>query len=109
MPDVVEKEIRSALLAYNCVTALMAQSGEAPRLLSPVRARNIVMQYAGYMSFQPTAWLMAFFNKMLKMITTALQLPQERGPEPRAAIQRPGTFPVLMTSRAEWKRRLYVA
>ena len=103
-PDVVEKEIRSAVLAYNCVTGLMAQSRAAPRLLSPVRVRGIVLQYSGYMAFLPTVRLLAFFREMLQLIGSAFQLPQARGPEPRAVIQRPGTFPVLMMSRRDWKR-----
>lgn len=104
-PDIVEKEIRSAILAYNCVVALMGESGEAPALISAVRARNIVMRYAGYMAFVATCRLREFYREMLRLIATALQLPQERGPEPRAVIQRPGTFPVLMMSRDQWKAR----
>jgi DDE family transposase len=108
-PDVVEKELRSAILAYNCVTALMAQSRTAPRLLSPVRVRGLVVQYAGYMAFLPTLRLVALFKEMLQLIANAFQLPQARGPEPRAVIQRPGTFPVLMMSRRDWKRKYWVA
>ena len=108
-PDVVRKEIHSAILAHNCVAALMAQSGEVPELLSPTRARDIVMLYAGHMAFAPTVLLPRFFNAMLFMIATALQPPQERGPEPRAIIQRPSTFPVLMTSRDQWKRDYHAA
>ena len=108
-PDVVRKEIYSAILTHNCVAALMVQSGEAPELLSPTRAREIVILYTGHMAFAPTVLLPAFFQMMLRMIATALQLPQERGPEPRAIIQRPGTFPVLMTSRDQWKRDYDVA
>lgn len=103
-PEVVRKEIYSAILAHNCVAALMAQSGEAPELLSPTRARDIVMLYAGHMAFAATVLLPGFFNEMLRMIATALQPPQARGPEPRAIIQRPSTFPVLITSRDQWKR-----
>ena len=102
-PDIACKEVHSAVLAHNCVCALMAQSGEAPELLSAKRAREIAMIYAGHMAFAPTLRLPGLFKEMLKMIATALQLPQERGPDPRAIIQRPSTFPVLMTSRQEWK------
>ena len=87
----------------------MAQSGEAPELLSPKRAREIAQTYAGYMAFAPTINLPGLFNAMLRLIATALQLPQERGPEPRAIVQRPSTFPVLMTSRNEWKTRQLTA
>ena len=93
-PDVARKEVHCAVLAHNCVCALMAQSGEAPELLSPKRAREIAQTYAGYMAFAPTINLPGLFNAMLRLIATALQLPQERGPEPRAIVQRPSTFPV---------------
>ena len=108
-PDVARKEIQCAVLAHNCVCALMAQSGEAPELLSPKRAREIAQTYAGYMAFAPTVKLPGLFKEMLRMIATALQLPQERGPEPRAIVQRPSTFPVLMTSRTEWRSRQMTA
>jgi hypothetical protein len=108
-PDVARKEVHCAVLAHNCVCALMAQSGEAPELLSPKRAREIAQTYAGHMAFAPTIRLPSLFKEMLRMIATALQLPQERGPEPRAVIQRPSTFPVLMTSRWEWKSRQLTA
>ncbi len=102
-PDIVRKEIYSAVLAHNCVAALMAESGEAPELLSTTRAREIVMLYSGHMAFAATVLLPGFYKEMLRMIATALQMPQPRGPQPRAIIQRPSTFPVLMTSRLEWK------
>jgi hypothetical protein len=76
-----------------------------PELLSPKRARDIAQTYAGHMAFAPTVKLPGLFKEMLRMIATALLLPQERGPEPRAIVQRPSTFPVLMTSRTEWKSR----
>lgn len=105
-PDIARKEVHCAVLAHNCVCALMAQSGEAPELLSPKRAREIAQTYAGHMAFAPTVRLPGLFKEMLLLIATALQLPQERGPEPRAIVQRPSTFPVLMTTRNEWKLRL---
>ena len=104
-PDIARKEIHCAVLAHNCVCALMAQSGEAPELLSPKRVRELIQTYAGHMCFAATAHLPTLFKALLRMIATALQLPQKRGPEPRAIVQRPSTFPVLMTSRDEWKRR----
>lgn len=104
-PDIARKEIHCATLAHNCVCALMAQSGEAPELLSPTRVRETILTSAGHMGFAPTIQLPGLFKVMLRMIATALQLPQERGPQPRAIVQRPSTFPVLMTSRDEWKSR----
>jgi len=108
-PDIARKEVHCAVLAHNCVCALMAQSGEAPELLSPKRVREIAQTYAGHMAFAPTIQLPGLFKEMLQMIATALQLPQERGPQPRAIIQRPSTFPVLMSSRSEWKSQQLTA
>lgn len=102
-PAIIRKEIHSAILAHNCVTVFMAESGEAMNLLSPTRARQLVLTYAGHMAFAATVRLPPLFKEMLQMISTALQLSQERGPEPRSIIQRPSTFPVLMTSREQWK------
>ena len=70
-----------------------------------MRARDIVIRYHGYMAFMSQRLRREFYKEMLQKIATALQLPQERGPEPRAVIQRPGTFPVLMMTRAEWKKK----
>jgi hypothetical protein len=64
------------------------------------------MRFAGYMAFVATCRLKEFYEEMLRLIiASALQLPQEQGPEPRAVIQRPGTFPVLMMTRDEWKSK----
>jgi hypothetical protein len=108
-PHTVEKEILSTVLAYNCVVALICQSGESPELVSPIRARNIVMRYAQSMSQAATCRLLPLFKSMLKMIATALQLHQERGPQPRALITRRNNYPILKCSRAEWRRKYAAA
>lgn len=102
-PDIARKEVHGAMLAHICVCALMAQSGEAPELLSTNRLRELILIYAGHMAFGAKVRLPAVFREMILLLKTALQLPQVRGPDPRAIIQRPSTFPVLMTSREEWK------
>jgi putative transposase len=108
-PDIVEKEIRSTTLAYNCVVALMCQSGEAPELLSPVRARNIVMRCAHYMSHAATCRLMGLFKTMLQLIASALQLPQERAPQPRAILRCRSSYPILKGSRTDWRTNYLAA
>ena len=108
-PDVVEKEIHSTVLAYNCVVALICQSGESPELISPIRAKNIVMRYAHCMSQAATCRLVQLFKRMLKLIATALQLPQERAPQPRAIIRSKNNYPLLKCSRDDWRRKYYAA
>lgn len=108
-PAVVEKEIHSTVLAYNCVVALMCQSGEAPELISPVRARNIVMRHAHYMARVATCQLVGLFRTMLKLIASALQLPQERDPQPRAVLRSKSSYPILRGSRHEWRMKYLVA
>jgi hypothetical protein len=81
----------------------MAESGTVPRLISTTQAREIILNQSEHMAFAATVLLPKIFKEMLNLIATALQLPQERGPEPRAIVQRPSTFPVLMMSRDQWK------
>lgn len=104
-PDVAEKEILSTVLAYNCVAALMCQSGEAPELISPTRARNIVLRHAHYMSHAPTYDLPTLFRRMLRRVAKALQLPQERLPQPRAILRHKTSYPLLRGSRADWRKK----
>jgi hypothetical protein len=108
-PDVVEKEIRSTVLAYNCVAALMSASGEAPELLSPTRAKNIVMRFANYMSHAATIQLLPLYRRMLRLLATALQMPQERDPQPRAVLRNRSDYPLLNGTRERWRRKLLVA
>jgi hypothetical protein len=108
-PNVAEKEIFSTILAYNCVVALMCQSGEAPELISPIRAKNIVMRYAHYMSHAGTWQLVPMFKLMLKFIATALQLPQERVSQPRAILRHKTSYPFLKGSRDDWRRHYLAA
>jgi hypothetical protein len=108
-PDVVEKEIRSTVLAYNCVVALMSASGEAPELLSPTRARNIVMRFAHYMSHAATIQLVPLYKRMLRLLARALQMPQERDPQPRAVLRNKSDYPLLNGTRATWREKYLTA
>lgn len=108
-PDVVEKEIRSTVLAYNCVIALVCESGEVPKSISPTRAKNIVMRHAQYMSRAATCQLMPLYKQMLKLLASALQLPQERDSQPRVVLRNKSDFPVLKGSREEWRKKYRVA
>jgi Transposase DDE domain len=108
-PDVAEKEILSTVLAYNCVAALMSQSGEAPELISPTRARNIVLRHAQYMSHASTCKLPELFRRMLRLLAKALQLPQERLPQPRAILRHKNSYPLLRGSRADWRKKFLTA
>ncbi|MEI6233188.1 MAG: hypothetical protein WCO86_16200 [Planctomycetota bacterium] len=65
--------------------------------MSSKRARDIIQAYAGYMAFAPTEKLPVLFKAMVLLMATVVQMPQPRGPEPRAIVQSPSTFPVLMT------------
>jgi hypothetical protein len=108
-PDVVRKEVHSALLAHNSLLVLMGQSGEAPEILSAKRVRAIAASFAHYMVFAATLRLPDLFKRMLTLIRTALQPPQSRPPEPRAIIQPHSTFPVLKITRQQWRRNYHAA
>ena len=107
-PDVTRKEVHSTLLAHNSLLVLMGKSGEAPELLSAKRVRQIAASTAQHMAFAATVHLPELFKRMLALIRTALQMPQERPPEPRAIIQPHSTFPVLRVTRRQWRMK-YIA
>jgi len=104
-PGVVEREIYSGLLAYNCVRALQASSALQPRKLSHERSRTLLMNMAERMSGARTAHLPELYKLLLKLIGETHAIEQERLPEPRALVQRPSTFPVLTTTRRAWRKK----
>lgn len=108
-PAIIAKEICATVLAHNLVAALQVKSGEAPRLLSPTRARRSLLIYCERMATAETRQLPKLFGELLALIKTMYQLPQERAPQPRAIVQRPSTYPVLMTTRQAWRAAYYVA
>jgi hypothetical protein len=108
-PDIVIKEIYSTVLAYNCVVATIACSGQAPRQVSHVRARELLLVYAERMVSAPTVRLPEIYQNMLNLIRTAVLLFQDRPPQPRAIVQRPSPYPMLMTTRQEWRHAYHAA
>jgi hypothetical protein len=108
-PDVICKEIYSTMLAYNAVLAVMSESGETVRHLSHTRARKLLLNFADQMAGMLTASLPDAFRRLLALIARAKLQHQERPPEPRAIIQRPSTYPTLMTSRKAWRRAHHAA
>lgn len=108
-PDVVLKEVHSIALAHNCVLVLMAWSGQAPRRLSHSRARTLLLIYSDRMAAAATVHLPRLNDEMLMLMGQARLIEQDRPPQPRAIIQRPSTYPVLMTSRQQWLRDYYAA
>jgi hypothetical protein len=104
-PDIVRKQIYSTLLAYNCVTAVMSETGEAVRDLSHTRARSLLRDYSQRMIDAPTHFLPKLYREMLALIAEVRIIRQQRLPQPRALIQRPSTYPILMMSRRAWRRK----
>ena len=103
-PDIVLKEIHSIVLAHNCVLALMGWSGAAPRRLSHIRARALIRIFSERMAAAATIHLPRLNAQLLQMISQSALAQQERPPQPRAIIQRPSTYPVLMISRKQWRK-----
>lgn len=108
-PDVVLKEILSIALAHNCVLTLMGWSAKEPKGLSPSRARALLLVYSERMATAPTIHLPRLNDEMLMLMGQAELNEQERPPQPRAIVQRPSTYPVLMTSRQQWLKDYYAA
>jgi hypothetical protein len=103
-PNTIYKEIYSILLACNCVFAVMSESGEPVRTLSHTRARTLILIIAERMAGAMAHQLPALYRQLLILIANAQLELQERPPQPRAIVQRPSTYPVLMMSREDWQR-----
>ena len=108
-PDIVQKEIYSTMLACNCVLAVMSESGKAVRSLSHTRARQLILMFSERMTAAPVIHLPILYKRLLALITHAQLVSQQRLPQPRAIVQRPSTYPVLMTTRAAWRRSHHAA
>lgn len=108
-PEAVEREIYGKVAAYNAVLMLMARSGESVRNLSQKRAREWLIRTAERMVEAPTCRLPELHKQMLARIGESLLDKRERPAQPRAIIQRPSTFPVLMTSRKDWQEKYLLA
>lgn len=103
--DVVCKEIWSTLLAHNCVAAIMVESGAEPRKVSHTRVRSAVLSFGYFMAWATDVGMVQLYRLLLRLIPR-MELDQyPRLPQPRGIVQRNHNYPVLTTSRAEWRRR----
>lgn len=107
--DVVLKEICATLIASNCVVAAQVESGGNPRKLSHTRARELLVTCAAQMVCATPECMVRLYKAMLAAIATAMLEERKRLPQPRAIVQRMSTYPVLTTSREEWRRAHHVA
>jgi len=108
-PDIVYKEILSTLLAYNLVRATMAQTGLPVRSLSFERSRHLLLVFSERMAEAPTIRLPQLYRDLLKLIAQTTLGQQQRPPEPRCVIRRDTTYPVLHTSRQQWRASYHAA
>lgn len=107
-PDVCEKEVCGTLMAYNLVSVLLGRSGVSPLDLSHKRARQLVRNESEKMLAVTPEEAEQLLNNLLQRLARVKLRRQQRPAQPRAVIQRPGTFPVLMISRKKW-REIYLA
>lgn len=103
-PDLIRKEIYSILLAHNCTVGIMGESGVEVRRLSPTRARELITIFSERMVEAPTINIPRLYQDLLRLIAQATLDQRERLPQPRSIVQRPSPYPLLMTSREEWRR-----
>jgi hypothetical protein len=109
-PQIVCREMFSAILAYNAVRVLMcAQSGGQTRRLSHTRVQTMILQSSSHMAVAAVVRIPQMFKILLESIRTAVAPKQERPPEPRAILQRHRSFPYLQTSRKTWRAKYRVA
>jgi hypothetical protein len=108
-PPAVVREIYSAVLAFNAVRVLMAQTGQPVRALSHERARALLVGVAAQMSAAPAAELPERFRLLLRLLGQACWEARERPPEPRAAVHKPQRYPFLTRSRKSWRAKHHVA
>ena len=97
-PQVACREMYAAILAYNCVRALMAQASATPRRLSHHRSIEILLHISAQMVCAATIRLPELFAALLHFIRTARSPQQDRPPEPRAILHRKHAFPYLTSS-----------
>jgi hypothetical protein len=103
-PKAVCREFFSALLAYNCVRALMTQAGNV-RQLSYEAARTLICDQSEQMSKAPTVQLPRMYQTMLEIMRRSTLDGATRPAEPRALVENIRRFPLLREPREEWKIR----
>lgn len=107
--DVIYKEICSIIIAHNCIVAAQVESRATPRTLSHTRARQLLVTCADQMVWVSVECMVRLYKRMLNAIARAKLDATKRLPQPRAIIQRTSTYPVLTTTREEWRRAHHVA
>lgn len=105
-PQVVIREMYSAILAFNCSRALMAQSGTPVYSLSHQRCTTMLLDMAGTMSQASALTLLFLFRHLLRLMSQAKLEQYDRPPEPRAIVKNCRRFPYLgKISRSEWRKQ----
>jgi len=107
-PDMIEKEIRMFLIAYNCVRALMAEAATAHAL--PRQRISFKGALDALRSFTPVMlrttarpWRARLHSRLLDILV-ADALPVRPGrSEPRAVKKRPKNYPLLTKPRHIFK------
>ena len=107
-PEIVAKEILSALIAHNVVRTLLAQTGTQTRTLSPTRALRLLLCFSERMAAAPTLQLPRLYRRLLALMAQTQFEFQERRPQPRQLIWRRRDYPILKASRKQWWRK-YIA
>lgn len=99
----VRREIWSALLAYNAVKLMQAQTGRSPRELSHERSRAIIVEISGQMAQALTTCLPALNQRLLHRLARTGLKRQERPPCPRALVRSTSNqYPFLCRTRQQW-------
>lgn len=98
-PDIVEKELVSALIAYNLILAMMWSSGGNAQRMSVSEARHLIIKLSDFLTFARgpcVAQLLQRFAILLR----ATETPQRpRLPQPRAVVWRASQYPPLRHPR----------
>jgi len=102
-PESILREIYSCCLAFNCVRATMAQTGQQLHRLSHARAIQLLLKTDAMMSFASPRYRTRLFAVMLDLLGAALLPIQERPPAPRALVHSVRRFPYLKCTRKQWR------
>jgi hypothetical protein len=106
-PKSVLREFASGVLAFNVARALMARAcaaaGGEVRRLSHTRACRMIAEYASRMRDVIAEHLPPMYRSLLSQLSRLEQPEQERPPEPRAIVPKRRRYPLLRTTRQEWR------
>lgn len=104
-PQIIVREMYSAILAFNCTRALMVQSGAPLYSLSHQRCTTLLLDMACRMSQASTLVLPSLFRHLLRLMAQAKLDDYDRPPEPRAIVRNCRRFPYLAISRTKWRKQ----